>query len=129
MSAAVAIPAVQKAWVNVRQGKPSEAVVFRDDYPVPSKLPPGEVLIKIQAAAYNPVCVPWCFPLVEPALTAAPFSRAHKMMGMLPNFIAKRPQVVEHDFAGVVADANGTDFHNGQEVWGWMPLREYVNIR
>lgn len=52
-----AIPAVQKAWVNVRRGKPSEAVLFRDDYPVPSKLPPGEVLIKIQAAAYNPVCV------------------------------------------------------------------------
>jgi NADPH:quinone reductase-like Zn-dependent oxidoreductase len=55
MSVATKIPIVQKAWVNVRRGKPSNAVVFREDYPVPSKLSPGEVLVRMQAAAYNPV--------------------------------------------------------------------------
>lgn len=54
-------------------------------------------------------------------MTATPSFRAYKLMGMLPNFIAKRPQVVEHDFAGVVADANGTNLYNGQEVWGVAP--------
>ena len=44
-------------------------------------------------------------------------------MGMLPNFIAKRPHVAEHDFAGVVVDANGTDLQNGQEVYGFIPVR------
>ena len=48
------------------------------------------------------------------------------MMGLLPNFIARRPHVAEHDFAGVVVDANGTEFENGQEVYGWIPLRVYL---
>ena len=55
MAAAVTIPAVQKAWLVVRRGKPSQAVVLKEDYPVPSKLGPNEVLVRIQAAAYNPV--------------------------------------------------------------------------
>lgn len=47
-------------------------------------------------------------------------------MGMLPNFIAKRPHVAEYDFAGVVVDANGTEFHEGQEVYGWIPICMYT---
>ena len=39
-------------------------------------------------------------------------------MGMLPNILARRPHVAEQDFAGVVVDANGTEFENGQEVFG-----------
>ena len=46
-------------------------------------------------------------------------------MGMLPNILARRPHVAEQDFAGVVVDANGTEFENGQEVYGWIPLRAY----
>lgn len=49
------------------------------------------------------------------------------MIGMLPNFIARRPHVPEHDFAGVVVDANGTEYENGQEVYGWIPLRLSYN--
>lgn len=45
-------------------------------------------------------------------------------MKLLPNFVARRPQVAENDFAGIVVDANGTTLHNGQEVWGWLPVRE-----
>lgn len=44
-------------------------------------------------------------------------------MGMLPNFAAKRPHVAEHDFSGVVVDANGTDLKNGEEVYGFIPVR------
>jgi NADPH:quinone reductase-like Zn-dependent oxidoreductase len=39
-------------------------------------------------------------------------------MGLLPNFITKRPHVAEHDFAGIVINGNGTRFKNGQEVYG-----------
>ena len=49
-------------------------------------------------------------------------------MGMLPNFIAKRPHVAEHDFAGVVVDANGTDLQNGQEVYGFIPVRTSLHL-
>ncbi|KAF5320519.1 hypothetical protein D9611_010720 [Ephemerocybe angulata] len=34
--------------------------------------------------------------------------RAWKLMRLLPDFIAKRPYVAEHDFSGVVVNANGT---------------------
>lgn len=44
----------------------------------------------------------------------------------LPNFMAKRPQIIENDFSGVVVDANGSNFSNGDNVYGWMTLREYV---
>lgn len=39
-------------------------------------------------------------------------------MGMLPNFIAKRPHVAEHDLSGFIVDANGSEFQNGQAVYG-----------
>jgi NADPH:quinone reductase-like Zn-dependent oxidoreductase len=48
-------PAVQRAWTVVRQGKPTDALVLRSDWPVPQKLEKGEVLIKVQAGALNPV--------------------------------------------------------------------------
>ena len=50
-------PDVQKAWVAVRQGSPRSALELKSDWPVPSKLDPNEVLIKVQAAALNPVYV------------------------------------------------------------------------
>ena len=51
----MASPTVQRAWVIVRRGKPANALVLRSDWPVPQKLENGEVLIKVQAAALNPV--------------------------------------------------------------------------
>jgi len=34
------IPDIQHAWVNVSRGAPSEALVFREDWPVPKKTCP-----------------------------------------------------------------------------------------
>jgi NADPH:quinone reductase-like Zn-dependent oxidoreductase len=50
------LPKTQRAWRAVKRGKPSEALVLQTDVPVPS-LSPGEVLVKVQAAALNPVSV------------------------------------------------------------------------
>ena len=50
------LPKIQRAWRAVKRGKPSEALVFQTDVPVPV-LSPGEVLVKVRAAALNPVSV------------------------------------------------------------------------
>lgn len=49
-------------------------------------------------------------------------------MGLLPNFIAKRPIVAENDFAGVIVDAYGSKWENGQEVFGFVDIREFVHV-
>lgn len=49
------IPDVQRAWVVIRRGKPNQALEFKNDWPVPKDLQPGEVLVKVQAAALNPM--------------------------------------------------------------------------
>jgi len=107
--------AVQRAWTVVRRGKPADALLLRSDWPVPQKLEKGEVLIKVQAAALNPV--------------------GWKMMRILPNMFAKRPHIAEHDFSGVIVDSNGTKFSNGDNVYGWIPsvirqgaLAEYIRL-
>ena len=51
----IAVPDKQKAWVIVKRGKPQDALVFDENAPVPSDLGEGEILIKVQAAALNPV--------------------------------------------------------------------------
>lgn len=51
------VPDVQKAWLVVRQGDPAKALELKSDWPVPKKLAPGEVLVRIQAGALNPVSV------------------------------------------------------------------------
>ena len=43
-------------------------------------------------------------------------------MGLLPNFVAKRPHVAEHDFTGIVVNPNGTELEAGQAVWGFIPV-------
>ena len=45
------------------------------------------------------------------------------MMRLVPNFVAKRPHIVEHDFSGTIAEANGTAFKRGDAVFGWVPVR------
>ncbi|KAG5219589.1 Zinc-type alcohol dehydrogenase protein [Salix suchowensis] len=49
----------------------------------------------------------------------------YKMMRLLPNFMAGRPLVVEHDFAGVVEDANDTEFKAGDPVFGFIHVCGY----
>ena len=46
-------------------------------------------------------------------------------MSTVPNIVARRPITPEYDFAGVVADGNGTEFSTGDEVIGFIPLCEY----
>jgi NADPH:quinone reductase-like Zn-dependent oxidoreductase len=116
MDTTTQLPLKQKAWLVVRRGAPKDAVVFSDQVDVPSKLAPGEVLIKVQAAAFNPVFVHFCLATVL-ADTVLLYS-GYKLMGLLPNFMTKRPHVAEHDFAGIVINGNGTRFENGQEVYG-----------
>lgn len=49
-------------------------------------------------------------------------NRGYKIMGLVPNLLLKRPHVAEIDFTGIVVDANGTKFENGQAVWGFVPM-------
>jgi hypothetical protein len=46
----------QQAWIVERKGQPKD-VIRKKEWPIPSKLGPGEVLVKVQAAALNPVYV------------------------------------------------------------------------
>ena len=46
-------PKMQRAWRAIRRGAPSKALALQD-IPVPT-LSEGEVLVKVQAAALNPV--------------------------------------------------------------------------
>ncbi len=49
------IPDVQRAWVTVRRGKPVDSLVFQEERPITRKLKDGEILVKMEAAALNPV--------------------------------------------------------------------------
>ncbi|KAF8892619.1 chaperonin 10-like protein [Infundibulicybe gibba] len=114
----MSIPSTQRAWLVQKSGAPSKGLALKHDHPVP-KPEPGDVLVKIQAAALNPV--------------------GYKLMRLIPNIMSGRPFVAEHDFTGVVADANGAEFSNGDPVFGYIPatlnpvtkqgaLAEYVRV-
>ncbi len=49
------IPDFQRAWTAVRRGKPANALVLEEAWPVSKELKEGEILVKVQAAALNPV--------------------------------------------------------------------------
>jgi hypothetical protein len=53
----------------------------------------------------------------------------YKLLGILPNFLARRPLVPEHDFAGVIADGNSTGFKSGDSVFGWVPKGKSLMLR
>ncbi|KAF9501287.1 NAD(P)-binding protein [Pleurotus eryngii] len=91
-------PTMQKAWIIERMGHPSKTLKLKSDWPVPSEIPKDHVLVKIQAAALNPV--------------------GWKLMLVAPNFVAKRPLPAEYDFAGVIEKKNGTKFEVGNPVFG-----------
>ncbi|KAJ8457713.1 hypothetical protein ONZ45_g18205 [Pleurotus djamor] len=96
----VHIPPTQRAWVVRRRGPPSKALKFKQEWPVHTKLAKDTVLVKIEAAALNPL--------------------GYKLMRVLPNIIAGRPLVAEYDFTGVIADGNDTEFTVGDAVFGFM---------
>ncbi|EPQ58438.1 NAD P-binding protein [Gloeophyllum trabeum ATCC 11539] len=103
------IPSKQRAWHVVKRGKPSEALVLASDVPVPSKLAEGEVLVKVRAAALNPV--------------------GFKIMQLAPGFIARKPYVPEHDLAGVVVESNDPAFSNGDNVYGIIHVQLNLKTR
>ncbi|OCH89445.1 NAD(P)-binding protein [Obba rivulosa] len=103
------VPPTMRAWRVVRKGEPSKALQFDENVPVPSKLSPGDVLVKVQAAALNPV--------------------GYKLMKLLPNFIAKRPHIAEYDLAGVVVDGNGTKWKAGDAVYGMITSQQTMKTR
>jgi hypothetical protein len=51
----ITIPKIQRSWRVVRQGNPSKALQYVHDAPVRTDLNDGEVLVKVGAAALNPV--------------------------------------------------------------------------
>ncbi|KAI0825077.1 NAD-P-binding protein [Trametes gibbosa] len=96
------LPKTQKAWRVTRRGKTPQEMLALVDAPVPAKLKKEEVLVKVQAAALNPV--------------------GYKLMGLLPTVLLKRLDAVEFDLAGVIVDGNGSEFKPGDEVYGWIPI-------
>ncbi|KAI0063403.1 NAD(P)-binding protein [Artomyces pyxidatus] len=105
------LPKTQRAWRVVTQGLPKDALRLVTDLPMPTQLEPGRVLVKVEAAALNPV--------------------GYKMMRLLPNFLAKRPVTAEQDFSGVIVNRNGTKWADGDAVFGLLgegSMAEYIAI-
>ena len=51
--------------------------------------------------------------------------RGYKLLKWLPGFVLRRIHAHEFDFTGVVVDANGTEFKEGDEIIGLNQVREY----
>ena len=51
--------------------------------------------------------------------------RGYKVLRAAPSFLLKHIYAHEFDFAGVVADANGTDFKEGDAVFGSNSVCEF----
>ncbi|TFK74269.1 NAD(P)-binding protein [Pluteus cervinus] len=112
------IPTTQRAWVIEKLGIPRQALRLHENRPVP-KLETGQALVKIQAAALNPL--------------------GWKSMGVLPQLARAKLSVPEYDFAGVVVDHGDTTFKRGDLVFGSLDpffalnsgegtLAEYVRV-
>ncbi|KAF7981832.1 hypothetical protein HWV62_31355 [Athelia sp. TMB] len=107
----MSIPSVQKVWKVVRQGTPKKSLVFDENAPVPTDLKPGDVLVKVMAAALNPA--------------------GYKIMKMVPNMGSGRPYAAENDFAGVVAavSSDKSEFKVGDRVFGFVDLPEQKKLK
>lgn len=51
------IPATQRSYRATGKGEPRKAIQLVKDFPVTTALKEGEVLVKVQAAALNPLYV------------------------------------------------------------------------
>jgi NADPH:quinone reductase-like Zn-dependent oxidoreductase len=56
-SATRTIPPTQKAWIVKQRGHPSTSLELKSDWPVPTRLATGDVLVNVQAGAFNPLYV------------------------------------------------------------------------
>lgn len=102
MSTSASIPNTQKAWLQITKGTPQNGMQMSTDWPVSKVIPPGMVLVRIQAAALNPI--------------------DHKTLASMPDFIANRPRVNGCDFAGYVVDPGNSDFKVGDAVFGYVHI-------
>ncbi|KAF7295967.1 Quinone oxidoreductase [Mycena kentingensis (nom. inval.)] len=114
MSCSSLMPSTYSGWVATTKGAPAEAVHLKTDLTLPAKIPKDHVVVKVLAAALNPV--------------------GYKLLRSMPNFMMGRPHVMEQDVAGVIVDPNGTSFKAGDKVFGISSkpkqgtLAEYVVI-
>lgn len=116
------IPTHQRSWREVRRGVPKIGLELQTDVPVSTQLAPGEVLVKVRAAALNPGYVHTQPALKSLAPTNLNLCSGYKLLDLLPNAVASRPRAAEQDFAGVVIAQRGTTGHQvGDEVFGWVP--------
>ncbi len=117
-------PTTQQAWIVKKKGVPKDALVFETEHPV-KKPGKGEVLVKVQAVALNPAYV--VVSLHTRCLLIGRFScSGHKLM-LFPNFLVKRPFVAEYDLAGTIEDPNDSDFKQGEEVFGCIPISTRIS--
>ncbi|KAH7532516.1 hypothetical protein FEM48_Zijuj04G0028500 [Ziziphus jujuba var. spinosa] len=98
--ATAAIPSVNKAWVYSDYGKSSDVLKFDESFPVP-EVKEDEVLIKVVAAALNPIDY-------------------KKIFGLFKEHNPPPPNVPGHDVAGVVVKVGSQvkKFKVGDEVYG-----------
>lgn len=101
------IPSTMKAWVYRKSGKVQDVLKLESSYPVPKPTPERSVLVKVHAAALNPV--------------------GWKMIQVFPGALTKKPAVPESDFSGVIVAGEGLEksgFKVGEEIWGIVPADE-----
>ncbi|GAA6015355.1 hypothetical protein JCM10207_008960 [Rhodosporidiobolus poonsookiae] len=89
-----------RAWVFKKRGDPATVLKLEQDWPEPAPTK-GKILIKVHAAALNPVG--W------KAMSVPPLSWGQKV-----------PAVPESDFSGIIEDGDltGTGLSKGDEVFG-----------
>ncbi|KAJ0121906.1 lcohol dehydrogenase [Diaporthe amygdali] len=77
------IPTTMKAWLVTKNGQPKDALTLKTDYPVPSKIKAGNVLVRVSYAALNPADL--------------------NFMGNIPNWVPfRRNPIPGLDFVGEV---------------------------
>lgn len=93
------------------RGVPAQSLQLKTDWPQPTaeNLKKGDVLVKVTAAALNPL--------------------GYQMMKLLPNFVAKRPSVPECDFSGVIVEGNGSAFSVGEKVFGSVRPEDAIKFK
>lgn len=89
-----------KAWIFNKAGKPRDVLTLAEDYPKPSYVPSNKVLIKVRAAALNPV--------------------GYKMMGMIPSFM-RNTTVPEADLSGTIVTLEGEESRSAH-VYAYIPV-------
>ena len=105
-STVISLPRTQRVWRAVRKGTPQDGLQFDSAARISAELQPGEILVKVAAAALNPV--------------------GYKLLAFLPNWIAGRPHIAESDLAGTVVRSACPSHPVGQRVFGYIPVSLHI---